>query len=64
MKNSGKKYSGCGSSEHLLPLMASRRDFLQVGLIGGLGLTLPQFFKMEANAAQKFYESKKVPPNR
>ena len=58
MNNRYTKYSGCGSPEHLLPLMSSRRDFLQVGLIGGLGLTLPQFFGMEANAAQKFYESK------
>ena len=28
----------------------SRRDFLQVGMIGGLGLTLPEFFKMQAQA--------------
>ena len=61
MDNSSKIYSGCGSTEHFLPLMSSRRDFLQVGLIGGLGLTLPQFFRMEANAAQKFYESKEGP---
>ena len=58
MNNRKIKYSGCGGSDHLLPLMSSRRDFLQVGLIGGLGLTLPEFFRMEANAAQKFYESK------
>ena len=64
MDNSSKIYSGCGSTEHLLPLMSSRRDFLQVGLIGGLGLTLPQFFRMEANAAPNFMNPKKVPPNR
>ena len=61
MNNRKIKYSGCGGSDHLLPLMSSRRDFLQVGLIGGLGLTLPEFFRMEANAAQKFYESKEGP---
>ena len=61
MSNRKQKYIGCGSAEHLLPLMSSRRDFLQVGLIGGLGLTLPEFFRMEANAAQKFYESKEGP---
>ena len=31
---------------------------MQVGLIGGLGLTLPSFLRMEAEAAQKHYESK------
>ena len=34
----------------------SRREFLQVGLLGGLGLTLPQFLTRKAQAAQKFYE--------
>ncbi|MSR32221.1 MAG: DUF1501 domain-containing protein [Gemmataceae bacterium] len=29
---------------------ATRRSFLQVGMIGGLGLTLPDFFKMQARA--------------
>jgi len=33
----------------------SRRGFLHVGLLGGLGLTLPQMLKMEAEAAQKHY---------
>lgn len=61
MKINKPKITGCGSSEHLLPLMSSRRDFLQVGLIGGLGLTLPEFFRIEANAAQKYYESKEGP---
>ncbi len=36
----------------------SRRDFLYVGMIGGLGLTLPEFLKTKANAAAKYYESK------
>jgi len=35
-----------------------RRDFLQVGMLAGLGLTLPQFLSMEAQADQKHYESK------
>ena len=61
MNNRKIKYSGCGGSDHLLPLMSSRKDFLQIGLIGGLGLNLPEFFRMEATAAQKFYESKEGP---
>ncbi len=37
----------------------SRRDFLQVGFVGGLGLTLPQFLRIqEAQGAIKQYESK------
>ena len=41
---------------------ASRRDFLTVGAIGGLGLTLDQYFRIKsANAEQKFYESKEGP---
>lgn len=35
-----------------------RRDFLFVGLVGGLGLTLGDFLRMEAQAAQKTYASK------
>ncbi|MEM9478580.1 MAG: DUF1501 domain-containing protein [Verrucomicrobiota bacterium] len=41
--------------------MHSRRDFMQVGLIGGLGLSLPQILQMEAQGAPKFYESKEGP---
>jgi hypothetical protein len=38
---------------------ASRRDFLHVGVVGGLGLTLTDFFRMEqAQAEQKDYVSK------
>jgi hypothetical protein len=48
----------CGGRDHLRPLMNSRREFLQVGLLGGLGISLPQFLQMEANAAQKDYVSK------
>jgi uncharacterized protein (DUF1501 family) len=40
---------------------SSRREFLYVGLLGGLGLTLPEFLKLEAQAAQKHYESKEGP---
>ena len=36
----------------------SRREFLHVGLVGGLGLTLPQFLMQKAQAEQKFYETK------
>ncbi len=36
-----------------------RRSFMQVGFLGGLGLSLSDFFRMkEAQAEQKFYESK------
>lgn len=36
----------------------SRREVLYVGMIGSLGLTLPQFLRMEARGAQKFYETR------
>lgn len=38
--------------------LANRREFLQVGFAGGLGLTLPELLKVEASAQAKFYESK------
>tara|TARA_A100001037_G_scaffold66158_1_gene58407 strand:+ start:429 stop:1748 length:1320 start_codon:yes stop_codon:yes gene_type:complete len=39
-----------------------RRSFLNVGFLGGLGLTLSDYFRMEqAQADQKFYESKEGP---
>ena len=38
--------------------MANRREFLQVGFAGGIGLALPELLKLEGNAAAKFYESK------
>ncbi len=43
------------------PGTVSRRDFLYVGLVGGVGLSLPQFFQSKAQAAQKFYETREGP---
>jgi hypothetical protein len=37
---------------------SGRRDFLRVGVVGALGLTLGDFLKLEARGEQKFYESK------
>lgn len=34
---------------------SSRREFLYVGLLGGLGLTLPQFLRNQAHGATKTY---------
>jgi len=36
----------------------SRRGFLHVGLLGGLGLTLPQLLQLEAQGAQKNYKTR------
>lgn len=36
----------------------SRRGFMHVGLLGGLGLTLPQLLQMEAKGAQKNYKTR------
>ena len=37
----------------------SRRGFMPVGFLGGLGITLADFYRMkQAQADQKFYESK------
>jgi hypothetical protein len=48
----------CVMSDHAL----ARRSFLQVGVIGGLGLTLDGFFRARsALAAQKHYESREGP---
>src|SRR4051794_38823231 len=41
--------SWCNSPDHVRP-GRSRREFMYVGLIGGLGLTLPQLLKMEHEA--------------
>ena len=39
-----------------------RRDFLRVGVVGGLGFGLADLFRaQQASAAQKFYESKEGP---
>lgn len=40
---------------------SSRREFLYVGVLGGLGLSLPGFLQQQAQAAQKFYETKEGP---
>ena len=40
-----------------LPWHFSRKEFLHVGMIGGLGLTLPEFLRMKAHGAQKHYEN-------
>ncbi|MGB6219815.1 DUF1501 domain-containing protein [Haloferula sp.] len=40
---------------------SSRREFLYVGMLGGLGLSLPGFLQQKAAAAQKFYETKDGP---
>jgi hypothetical protein len=40
------------------PSHFSRREFLHVGLVGGLGLTLADFFRFKAHGAQKYYESR------
>lgn len=47
---------GCGGEDHARP---SRREFVYVGLIGGLGLTLPEYFLRRALADQKRYPLKK-----
>jgi len=42
-----------------MPSNTTRRDFLHVGFAGGVGLTLPEFFRLQqAQADQKFYETK------
>ncbi len=56
MMRSAKSQGGERCSR--LPQHSSRREFMQVGLIGSLGLSLPQFLQMKAHGAQKFYESK------
>ena len=40
---------------------SSRREFLYVGLLGGLGLSLPGLLSQRAAAAQKFYETVEGP---
>jgi len=41
-----------------LPNHFSRREFMHVGFIGGLGLTLADFLRLKSHGAQKFYQSK------
>ena len=56
MKTSAQSKSGEPCRD--LPHHFSRREFMHVGLIGGLGLSLPEFLRIKAHGAQKFYESK------
>jgi hypothetical protein len=46
-----KTTRGCDGKHIKLIDTSSRREFLYVGLLGGLGLTLPQMLKMQAAAA-------------
>ena len=41
-----------------LPSHFSRREFMHVGFIGGLGLSLADFLRLKSHGAQKFYQSK------
>ncbi len=50
-------FTPCGCSDHAM--RPSRREFLYAGLVGGIGLSLPQFFEMQALAEQKDYALKK-----
>jgi hypothetical protein len=61
------KSTWCNDPRHVRPEAfgpkgQSRREFMYVGLVGGLGLTLGKYFGMTgagaAKAEQKFYESK------
>ncbi|MBP6782626.1 MAG: DUF1501 domain-containing protein, partial [Verrucomicrobiales bacterium] len=47
-----------GCTDFFTSGMAKRREFLQVGFAGGIGLSLPELLKVEAKAQAKFYESK------
>jgi len=50
------------SANSIFGRQPGRREFLFTGLVGGLGLTLGDFFRMQqAQAAQKHYESKEGP---
>ena len=44
-----------------LPKHFSRREFMHVGLVGGLGLTLADFMRIKAHGAQKYYETVEGP---
>ncbi|QOV88059.1 DUF1501 domain-containing protein [Humisphaera borealis] len=48
--NFNRKTGWCNSPDHVNP-GASRREFLYVGMIGGLGLTLGDYLGMKSNAA-------------
>ena len=52
-------FTPCGCDDHALK--PSRREFLYAGLVGGIGLSLPQFFQMQqAQAEAKDYATKKA----
>lgn len=57
MQNQNQPLSGSWYDDpaHFRPV--NRREFLHVGLVGGLGLTLGDFFSLEARAAQKQYQT-------
>mgnify|MGYP001343638666 FL=1 len=44
-----------------LPKHFSRREFMHVGLVGGLGLTLADFMRIKAYGAQKYYDTVEGP---
>ena len=44
-----------------LPTHFSRREFMHVGLVGGLGLTLADFMRIKAHGAQKYYKTVEGP---
>jgi len=49
-------FTPCGCSDHAIK--PSRREFLYAGLVGGIGLSLPQYFQAQALAEQKQYPLK------
>lgn len=51
-------FTPCGCGDHAMK--PSRREFMYAGLLGGLGLTLPGLFEMQAMAEQKDYATKKA----
>lgn len=57
--SSPKSAASCPGS--LLASGSTRRGFLQVGVVGGLGLSLGEFFRLQARADQKSYQSKEGP---
>jgi uncharacterized protein (DUF1501 family) len=58
MMSESKKIRGTWHDDPWHFRRPTRRAFLYVGFLGGLGLTLDQFFRLQARADQKHYESK------
>lgn len=50
---SKKIFTPCGCADHAM--RPSRREFLYAGLVGGIGLSLPNYFQMRAMAEMKDY---------